>query len=261
MTLSSIIGIIIGIIIYNKFFKTEDDYRHIGLTHITFKEEPAPKPVQTTKQTNSGKPDIFGYMNCSAGSEFAYIGGDASDIVGMTHSIVPPYNDGYGIYETHCVESGSSFSTYQQTKKFVTYRPHCCRICGKPIEDEIAFRHPLTNGKIDTAILPDSELRYCDECKQMFREDKEAFYPFFLDFTHNRVVTVWDNRKEFYSVYLHQVVITSAIAWDLHDQTMTQTIYDKYNYIVDSALTHLTQTEYTKNADTAAIAMGLQYLR
>ena len=242
MTLTSIFSIILGIYLYKKFFHVEREEQRIGLSQILEETQTPPKVVKPLEKKKTNKPDILFYGRPAVGTDLSFIL-DPSDIFGATAECIDGYDDGYGVYKEVYFFSGAHYNIY---------KPYRCRICGALINDENAFHHPLTKGKVNTAIMPDSELRLCDNCKDIFREDTEDYFPFFMDFQNKKVITSWENKEEFLQ-YMKKAYFVSAVAWDLHDNTITQKIYEIYGISIDEYVSNLTRLEYTKNADTAAM--------
>lgn len=276
MTLANIISFLLGIYLYKKFFHIEREEQRIGLSQI-LKTTPTETHIEftttvTQKETpvanKPSKPNILFYGRPAVGTELSFRL-DPSDIVGATTECIDGYDDGYGIYkEVYCKNSTQNTSSYKLPTPYETtihyniYKPYRCRICGAIINDENAFRHPLTKGKINTAILPDSELRLCDNCKDIFREDTEDYFPFFMDFQSKKVITSWENKEEFLS-YMRKAYFVSAVAWDVYNGTNIQELretFETFDYIVDESISNLTRLEYTKNADTSAMYNSIRGL-
>ena len=266
MTLANIISFLLGIYLYKKLFHdflykklfiTKEEQQRIGLSHIlkiTPKETYTEVTTTVTQKetpivTKPSKPNILFYGRPALGTDLSFIL-DPSDIFGATAECIDGYDDGYGVYKEVYFFSGAHYNIY---------KPYRCRICGALINDKNAFHHPLTKGKVNTAIMPDSELRLCDNCKDIFREDTEDYFPFFMDFQNKKVITSWENKEEFVQ-YMKRAYFVSAVAWDLHDHTITQKIYEIYGIFIDEYVSNLTRLEYTKNADTAAMHMSVQGL-
>lgn len=273
MTLTSIFSIILGIYLYKKFFHVEREEQRIGLsqilkttpteTHTEFTTTVTQKETHVVNRPN--KPNILFYGRPAVGTDLSFRL-DPSDIFGATAECIDGYDDGYGIYkEVYCEDSTQNILSWHWSNKPQTpyrsmihyniYEPYRCRICGALINDENAFHYPLTKGKINTAIMPDSELRLCDNCKDIFREDTEDYFPFFMDFQNKRVITSWENKEEFLP-YMRKAYFVSAVAWDVYNGTNIQELretFETFDYIVDESISNLTRLEYTKNADTAAM--------
>ena len=249
MTLTSIFSIILGIYLYKKFFHVEREEQRIGLSQIFEETQVHPKVVKPLEKKKTGKPDILFYGRPAVGTELSFIL-DPSDIFGATAECIDGYDDGYGVYKEVYFFSGAHYNIY---------KPYRCRICGAFINDENAFHHPLTKGKVNTAIMPDSELRLCDNCKDIFREDTEDYFPFFMDFQNKKVITSWENKEEFLQ-YMKKAYFVSAVAWDVYNETDMRKMYETFGYIIDESLANLTRLEYTKNADTAAMYNSIRGL-
>lgn len=285
MTLINIISFLLGIYLYKKLFHdylnkklfpTERERQYIGLNQI-LKTTPTETHAEvTTTETHKethivnkpSKPDIICYGRPDVGTELSYIL-DLSDVFGITLECIDGYDDGYGIYkEVHCEDSTQNILSWHWNKPqtpyksmihYNIYEPYRCRICGAPINDKNAFHNPLTRSKINTAILPDSELRLCDSCKDIFREDTEDYFPFFIGFQNKKVITSWENKEEFLQ-YMKEAYFVSAIAWDVYNNTNIREMYETFGYTIDKSLVNLTRLEYTKNADTAAMYLSVQGL-
>ena len=262
MTLTSIFSIILGIYLYKKFFHVEREEQRIGLSQIFEETQVHPKVVKPLEKKKTNKPDILFYGRPAVGTELSFIL-DPSDIFGATTECIDGYDDGYGIYkEVYCEDNTQNILSWHWSNKPQTpyktmihyniYKPYRCRICGALINDENAFHYPLTRSKINTAILLDSELRLCDNCKDIFREDTEDYFPFFMDFQNKKVITSWENKEEFLQ-YMKKAYFVSAVAWDVYNETDMREMYETFGYTIDESLANLTRLEYTKNADTAAM--------
>ena len=265
MTLTSIFSIILGIYLYKKFFHVEREEQRIGLSQILEETQTPPEVVKPLTKKKIGKPDILFYGRPAVGTELSYIL-DLSDIIGATAECIDGYDDGYGIYKEVCCKDNTQHilswncsTPYKSMIHYNIYEPYRCRLCGALINDKNAFRNPLTRSKINTAILPDSELRLCDNCKDIFREDTEDYFPFFMDFQNKRVVTSWENKEEFLQ-YMKKAYFVSAVAWDVYNETDIRGMYETFGYTIDESLANLTRLEYTKNADTAAMYKSVQGL-
>ena len=274
MTLINIISFLLGIYLYKKLFRdylfkklfpTKEE-QCIGLSQIL---KTTHKEITTTKTetviNKPSKPNIIFYGRPAVGTNLSFIL-DPSDIVGATTECIDGYDDGYGIYkEVYCEDNTQNIlsckmpTPYKSNIHYNIYKPYRCRICGAIINDENAFRHPLTKGKINTAIMPDSELRLCDSCKDIFREDTEDYFPFFIDFQSKKVITSWENKEEFLP-YMRKAYFVSAVAWDVYNGTNIQELRETFDYIVDDSISNLTRLEYTKNADTAAMYISVSGL-
>ena len=277
MTLANMSSLLLGIYLYKKLFHdflykklfiTKEEQQRIGLSHIlkiTPKETYTEVTTTVTQKetpivTKPSKPNIICYGRPVVGTELSFIL-DSSDVFGVTVECIDGYDDGYGIYKEVYYDDnlpdiptwGSKLLTsYKCMLHYNVYEPYRCRICGAPINDKNAFHNPLTKGKINTAILPDSELRLCDNCKDIFREDTEDYFPFFMDFQNKKVVTSWENKEEFLQ-YMKRAYFVSAVAWDVYNETDIHGMYETFGYTIDESLANLTRLEYTKNADTAAM--------
>ena len=194
MTLANIISFLLGIYLYKKLFHdflykklfiTKEEQQRIGLSHklkITPKETYTEVTTTVTQKetpivTKPSKPNILFYGRPALGTDLSFIL-DPSDIFGATAECIDGYDDGYGIYkEVYCEDNTQNILSYKLPAPYKSmihyniYEPYRCRICGAPINNKNAFHNPLTRSKINTAILPDSELRHCDNCKDRFRED------------------------------------------------------------------------------------------
>ena len=272
MTLINIISFLLGIYLYKKFFHVEREEQHIGLSQILEETQTPPKVVKPLAKKKVNKPNILFYGRPAVGTDLSFRL-DPSDVFGVTAECIDGYDDGYGIYKEvyyedstknmlfcstqHIILSwdwGNKLPTLYRSSKihYNIYEPYRCIICGAPINDKNAFHNPLTKGKINTAILPDSELRLCDNCKDIFREDTEDYFPFFMDFQNKKVITSWENKEEFLQ-YMKKAYFVSAVAWDVYNETDIRGMYETFGYTIDESLANLTRLEYTKNADTAAM--------
>ena len=262
MTLTSIFSIILGIYLYKKFFHIEREEQRIGLSQILEETQTPPVVVKPLAKKKTNKPNILFYGRPAVGTDLSFRL-DPSDIFGVTVECIDGYDDGYGIYkEVYCEDntqhilswhwSNKPQTPYRSTIHYNIYEPYRCRICGAPINNKNAFHNLLTKSKINTAIMPDSELRLCDNCKDIFREDTEDYFPFFMDFQNKKVITSWENKEEFLQ-YMKKVYFVSAIAWDVYNETDMLEMYETFGFTIDESLTNLTRLEYTKNADTAAM--------
>ena len=265
MTLTSIFSIILGIYLYKKFFHFEREEQRIGLSQILEETQTPPIVVKPLAKKKANKPNIICYGHPAVGSDLSFRL-DPSDVFGVTVECIDGYDDGYGIYKEVYYEDSTQHilswdwsnklpAPYKSMIHYNIYEPYRCRICGAPINDKNAFHSPLTRSKINTAILPDSELRLCDNCKDIFREDTEDYFPFFMDFQNKKVITSWENKEEFLQ-YMKKAYFVSAVAWDVYNGTNIQELretFETFDYIVDESLANLTRLEYTKNADTAAM--------
>ena len=269
MTLTSIFSIILGIYLYKKFFHVEREEQRIGLSQILEETQTPPIVVKPLAKKKTNKPNIICYGRPAVGSDLSFRL-DPSDVFGVTVECIDGYDDGYGVYKEVYYEDSTQHilswdwgnklpAPYKSMIHYNIYEPYRCRICGASINNKNAFHNPLTRSKINTAIMPDSELRLCDNCKDIFREDTEDYFPFFMDFQNKKVVTSWENKEEFLQ-YMKKAYFVSAVAWDLHDNTITQKIYEIYGISIDEYVSNLTRLEYTKNADTAAMHMSVQGL-
>lgn len=269
MTLINIISFLLGIYLYKKFFHIEREEQRIGLSQIFEETQVHPKVVKPLEKKKTGKPDILFYGRPAVGTELSFRL-DPSDIFGATAECIDGYDDGYGIYkEVYCEDSTQNILSWHWSNKPQTpyktmihyniYEPYRCRICGAPINNKNAFHYPLTRSKINTAILPDSELRLCDNCKDIFREDTEDYFPFFMDFQNKKVVTSWENKEEFLQ-YMKKAYFVSAVAWDVYNETDMREMYETFGCTIDESLANLTRLEYTKNADTAAMYNSIRGL-
>ena len=277
MTLTSIFSIILGIYLYKKFFHVEGEEQHIGLSQILEETQALPKVVNHPTKKKTNKPDILFYGRPAVGAKLSFIL-DPSDVFGVTVECIDGYDDGYGIYKEVYYEDSTknilSCSTqhilswhwsnkpqtpYKSMIHYNIYEPYRCRICGAPINNKNAFHNPLTRSKINTAILPDSELRFCDNCKDIFREDTEDYFPFFMDFQNKKVITSWENKEEFLQ-YMKKAYFVSAVAWDVYNETDMLEMYETFGFTIDESLANLTRLEYTKNADTAAMYNSIRGL-
>ena len=270
MTLINIISFLLGIYLYKKFFHVEREEQRIGLSQILEETQIPPIVVKPLAKKKPNKPNILFYGRPAVGTDLSFRL-DPSDIFGATAECIDGYDDGYGIYkEVYCKDNTQHILSWDWGNKLPTpyksmihyniYEPYRCRLCGALINDKNAFRNPLTRSKINTAILPDSELRLCDNCKDMFREDTEDYFPFFMDFQNKRVVTSWENKEEFLQ-YMKKAYFVSAVAWDVYNETDIHGMYEAFGYTIDESLANLTRLEYTKNADTAAMYNSVQCLR
>lgn len=270
MTLTSIFSIILGIYLYKKFFHVEREEQHIGLSQILEETQTPPVVVRPLAKKKANKPNIICYGRPVVGTELSFVL-DSSDVFGVTVECIDGYDDGYGIYkEVYYEDSSKNILSWNWGNKLPTpyksmihyniYEPYRCRICGAPINNKNAFHNPLTRSKINTAILPDSELRLCDNCKDIFREDTEDYFPFFMDFQNKKVITSWENKEEFLQ-YMKKAYFVSAVAWDVYNETDIREMYETFGYTIDESLANLTRLEYTKNADTAAMYNSVQCLR
>ena len=267
MTLVNIISFILGIYLYKKFFHVEREEQRIGLSQI-LEETQTPPIVVKPLVKKKPKPNIICYGRPVVGTELSYIL-DLSDVFGVTVECIDGYDDGYGIYkEVYCEDSSQHILSWNINKiptpyktmiHYNIYKPYRCRICGALINDENAFHYPLTRSKINTAILPDSELRLCDNCKDIFRKDTEDYFPFFMDFQNKKVITSWENKEEFLQ-YMKKAYFVSAVAWDVYNETDIRGMYETFGYTIDEGLANLTRLEYTKNADTAAMYNSIRGL-
>ena len=265
MTLTSIFSIILGIYLYKKFFHVEREEQRIGLSQILEETQTSPVVVKPIAKKKANKPNIICYGRPVVGTELSFVL-DSSDIFGATAECIDGYDDGYGIYkEVYCEDSTQNIlsyklqTPYRSTLHYNVYEPYRCRICGALINDKNAFHHPLTKGKVNTAIMPDSELRLCDNCKDIFREDTEDYFPFFMDFQNKKVITSWENKEEFLQ-YMKKAYFVSAVAWDVYNETDIRGMYETFGYTIDESLANLTRLEYTKNADTAAMYNSIRGL-
>lgn len=269
MTLTSIFSILLGIYLYKKFFHIEREEQRIGLSQILKETQIPPKVVTPFAKKKTNKPNIIGYGCPVVGTELSFVL-DSSDVFGITVECIDGYDDGYGVYKEVYYENSSQHILSWSINKLPTlyrssmihyniYEPYRCRICGAPINDKNAFHNPLTRSKINTAILPDSELRLCDNCKDIFREDTEDYFPFFMDFQNKKVITSWENKEDFLQ-YMKKVYFVSAIAWDVYNETDIRKMYETLDCIIDESLTNLTRLEYTKNADTVAMYNSVRCL-
>ena len=268
MTLTSIFSIILGIYLYKKFFHIEREEQRIGLSQILEETQTPPVVVKPLAKKKTNKPNILFYGRPAVGTNLSFRL-DLSDIFGATAECIDGYDDGYGIYkEVYCEDNTQNILSYKLQIPYKTmihyniYKPYRCRICGALINDKNAFHNPLTRSKINTAIMPDSELRLCDNCKDIFREDTEDYFPFFMDFQNKRVITSWENKEEFLP-YMRKAYFVSAVAWDVYNGTNIQELretFETFDYIVDESISNLTRLEYTKNADTAAMYNSIRGL-
>ena len=264
MTLTSIFSIILGIYLYKKFFHFEREEQRIGLSQILKETQTPPVVVKPLAKKKVNKPNILFYGRPAVGTDLSFRL-DPSDVFGVTVECIDGYDDGYGIYkEVYYEDSTQNIPSwnwvnklpapapYRSTIHYNIYEPYRCRICGAPINDKNAFHNLLTKSKINTAIMPDSELRLCDNCKDIFREDTEDYFPFFMDFQNKKVITSWENKEEFLQ-YMKKAYFVSAVAWDVYNETDMLEMYETFGYTIDESLANLTRLEYTKNADTAAM--------
>lgn len=261
MTLTSIFSIILGIYLYKKFFHIEREEQRIGLSQILEETQTSPVVVKPIAKKKTNKPNIICYGRPVVGTELSFVL-DSSDVFGVTVECIDGYDDGYGIYKEVYYENNSQHTLswsinklpvpYMSTIHYNIYEPYRCRICGAPINNKNVFHNPLTRSRINTAILPDSELRLCDNCKDIFREDTEDYFPFFMDFQNKKVITSWENKEEFLQ-YMKKAYFVSAVAWDVYNETDIRGMYETFGYTIDESLANLTRLEYTKNADTAAM--------
>ena len=269
MTLTSIFSIILGIYLYKKFFHFEREEQRIGLSQILEETQTPPIVVKPLAKKKANKPNIICYGRPAVGTDLSFRL-DPSDVFGVTAECIDGYDDGYGIYkEVYYEDSTQNILSWHWSNKPQTpyksmihyniYEPYRCRICGAPINNKNAFHNPLTRSKINTAILPDSELRLCDNCKDIFREDTEDYFPFFMDFQNKKVITSWENKEEFLQ-YMKKAYFVSAVAWDVYNETDMLEMYETFGFTIDESLANLTRLEYTKNADTAAMHMSVQGL-
>lgn len=278
MTLTSIFSILLGIYLYKKFFHIEREEQRIGLSQILEETQTPPIVVKPLAKKKANKPNIIGYGCPVVGTELSFVL-DSSDIFGVTLECIDGYDDGYGIYKEVYCEDSTRYIIFCNTQHILSwdwgnklptpyrssmihyniYEPYRCRICGAPINDKNAFHNPLTRSKINTAILPDSELRLCDNCKDIFREDTEDYFPFFIDFPNKKVITSWENKEDFLQ-YMKKVYFVSAIAWDVYNETDIRKMYETLDCIIDESLANLTRLEYTKNADTVAMYNSVRCL-
>ena len=269
MTLTSIFSIILGIYLYKKFFHIEREEQRIGLSQILEETQTPPIVVKPLAKKKANKPNIICYGRPAVGTDLSFRL-DPSDVFGVTVECIDGYDDGYGIYkEVYYEDSTQNILSWHWSNKPQTpyksmihyniYEPYRCRICGAPINNKNAFHNPLTRSKINTAILPDSELRLCDNCKDIFREDTEDYFPFFMDFQNKKVITSWENKEEFLQ-YMKEAYFVSAVAWDVYNETDMREMYETFGYTIDESLANLTRLEYTKNADTAAMYNSIRGL-
>ena len=271
MTLTSIFSIILGIYLYKKFFHFEREEQRIGLSQILEETQTPPIVVKPLAKKKVNKPNILFYGRPAVGTDLSFRL-DPSDVFGVTVECIDGYDDGYGIYkEVYYEDSTQNIPSwnwvnklpapipYKTTIHYNIYEPYRCRICGAPINDKNAFHNLLTKSKINTAIMPDSELRLCDNCKDIFREDTEDYFPFFMDFQNKKVVTSWENKEEFLQ-YMKKAYFVSAVAWDVYNETDMLEMYETFGYTIDESLANLTRLEYTKNADTAAMYNSIRGL-
>ena len=271
MTLTSIFSIILGIYLYKKFFHFEREEQRIGLSQILKETQTPPVVVKPLAKKKVNKPNILFYGRPAVGTDLSFRL-DPSDVFGVTVECIDGYDDGYGIYkEVYYEDSTQNIPSwnwvnklpapipYKTTIHYNIYEPYRCRICGAPINDKNAFHNLLTQSKINTAIMPDSELRLCDNCKDIFREDTEDYFPFFMDFQNKKVITSWENKEEFLQ-YMKKAYFVSAVAWDVYNETDMLEMYETFGYTIDESLANLTRLEYTKNADTAAMYNSVQGL-
>ena len=269
MTLTSIFSIILGIYLYKKFFHIEREEQRIGLSQILEETQTPPVVVKPLAKKKANKPNIICYGRPVVGTELSFVL-DSSDVFGITVECIDGYDDGYGIYKEVYYEYNTQHILswewgnklpipYGSMTHYNIYEPYRCRICGAPVNNKNAFHNPLTRSKINTAILPDSELRLCDNCKDIFREDTEDYFPFFMDFQNKKVITSWENKEEFLQ-YMKKAYFVSAVAWDVYNETDIRGMYETFGYTIDESLANLTRLEYTKNADTAAMYNSIRGL-
>ena len=275
---STIVGAIIGLIIYNKFFNPDKHANPIGLSGIIKTTDKDGKPFTLAglkkacneavkpciPQLKDFPPKIIGYEMASPGSNMAFYG-DPSDVFGVVEqylSIGCSYVDFYGEYQV--VNNNERYlETYPvpipHALSYISYTPKVCRCCGREIQYE-GVTHLLTGGIVNTGILPDSESRYCEHCRKFLNEDKEAYYPFYIDYLSGRPRLITSSNKEFQNYLFHARIIKS-IRQKSNDIVQHSPDHAWVNPMYDVFVRMSTETEYTKNMWTAEIVSGLSFLR
>lgn len=244
-----ILSTIIGWIIYEKFFRvnyaTGEDYLK-RISELPYYE-----------MDNEIEP-VYGYLpmwNWTSHGIRYYA--DMSDILG-----VRPYTGRKttitpnGVYSVICTSEENRDSHYTippadielpysvREYEYVKYIPKRCQFCGKEIKYMPAM-HVLTGGPIQTGIVPSSESRYCEHCREILtHKDTETFIPFYIhEFGNERkkLVTVRNDKFKYY--------MQDCKRMGMLDEEVERVGYAEIAPIYDRLASLRTLTEYSKNID------------
>lgn len=169
---------------------------------------------------------------------------DPSDIIGKTDTHVGElqWEDENGVYEAiKCTtNNGKDVVMYHN---FYLYHPKKCQICGAVIDYKHPI-HPNTHNKVYTGAAPDSESRFCNNCRERFTHNTEAYYPFFIDTINQKIITYQD--KEEFTEYMKTCSLLN-----IKDEELERLGYNEISKAYDVLLRCSTQIEYTKNQHVA----------
>lgn len=249
-----ILSIVIGWFIYEKFFRvnydTGKDYLETldNLKHIELPRDIAPIDLVP----------MHGYLYTTE-QNLKYLA-DPADIVGVRPACgVNKYETPYGKYHVLVRNTESLRDMFYASKagaqmspalilgyEYIQYEPKICPICGREIE-YYGPTHPY-GGEVCTSIVPSSESRYCEHCRNILTRKDEELIPFFINecsLTENhrrgrkKIVTVKDYEFNHYMMACKRITIMQ--------EELERVGYAEISGDYDYLLSMSTLTEFSKN--------------